>query len=179
MNVSFCGPSVAYAWLFAKRPYVRRRSRFNAWLSSAVQFCRLPGPYLHKSSAMQAICLSMRCLCFLCVPSAIWSQTFVNFDVARTSSTYSTGAFSADQALSAGSGYWCRPRSPAHIVLLVRARLSRLLIFSLMQLRQSQFRRNRDMDWRLERSTKSSWCKAELVSCAFVSAPVAACLFSF
>jgi len=55
--------------------------------------------------------------CFLCfafsVPLAATTQQHVAFDVASTSSTYSSGnlagspAFAAQQALSGGSGYWC------------------------------------------------------------------------
>ena len=49
-------------------------------------------------------------LCALSLPAAVQSETSASFDGASASSVYSTGSFSADQALAAGSGYWCRFR---------------------------------------------------------------------
>ena len=42
-----------------------------------------------------------------CLPLRIRSESLAGFDAASASSVYS-GGFSADQALKAGSGYWCR-----------------------------------------------------------------------
>ena len=61
----------------------------------------------------------VRCLLLLGLPVAVLSQTYVSFDGASASSTYSAGAFSADQALSAGSGYWCRLRLHFHFTAMI------------------------------------------------------------
>lgn len=63
---------------------------------------------LFKLVYFHIMALAMLSFLLLCTPIAIWSQSYVSLDGASASSAYSTGAFSADQALSAGAGYWCR-----------------------------------------------------------------------
>ena len=62
-------------------------------------------------SMMSRLRLSPRLLCALFFfPIAIRSESYASFDGASASSAYST-SFSADLALAAGSGYWCRSRT--------------------------------------------------------------------
>ena len=62
---------------------------------------------LLKMSCASIVTLSLN---VLLLPLACRSESFVGFDAAFASSAYSTG-FSADQALTAGTGYWLRWRS--------------------------------------------------------------------
>jgi len=58
--------------------------------------------------------------CFLsCILACVWAQPYVAFDIAKASSTYSSGNlagspdFAAERALDSGSGYWCSAGSHA------------------------------------------------------------------
>ena len=53
------------------------------------------------------VCLIV-CYSMSCAPLAASSESFVAFDGASASSSYSQDVFAAKQALNAGSGYWCR-----------------------------------------------------------------------
>ena len=44
---------------------------------------------------------------FALVPAT--GQSLVSFDSAQASSTFAAGDFGASEAISKGSGYWCRP----------------------------------------------------------------------
>ena len=52
--------------------------------------------------------MSLQLLLLLSIFSHAFAQSHVAFDRATASSLYSNGAYSAGQALSVGSGYWCR-----------------------------------------------------------------------
>ena len=122
---------------------------------------------LYLFTEMSVACLVLvRCLLLLGLPIAILSQTYVSFDGASASSTYSAGAFSADQALSAGSGYWCRLRLHFHFTAIiayvsVEVALSfNCLFVCRLQFWKSQFWPNCNLGWGSERSAQSFGCKA-------------------
>ena len=71
----------------------------------------------------RVICRAMAFLLRLCLVFGIVLQTLaqnhVPFDRATASSVYSSGSYSAGQALTAGSGYWCRYEKRARHELVV------------------------------------------------------------
>ena len=79
----------------------------TAGLLAAECFCTAPE---HSSRIMRQMCLVLSSVMLV----AAGSQQYVAFDAASASSTHSAGnlagspAFAAQQALSAGSGYWSR-----------------------------------------------------------------------
>ena len=88
--------------------------------------------------------------------SHVFAQSHVAFDRATASSLYSSGAYSAGQALAAGSGYWCR--------------CVRVVTFSrrdnfLVQFWRAHIRADSYMDWASGRAPSRRRYHVELVRC--------------
>ena len=105
----------------------------------------------------------------LVMPLMTFAQNHVAFDRASASSVYSSGGFSAGQALAESSGYWCR----FVICDSLESAASRKFF---LQCWQSLARAARNVDGRFGCSPPRAGHRVKLVMLSFVGYVV--CLFS-
>ena len=88
--------------------------------------------------------------------SHVFAQSHVAFDRATASSLYSSGAYSAGQALAAGSGYWCRC-----VCVVTSSRCNNFFV----QFWRAHIRADSYMDWASGRAPSRRRYHVELVRC--------------
>ena len=113
--------------------------------------------------------LSLVSFALLVMPLMVFAQNHVVFDRASASSVYSSGGFSAGQALAESSGYWCR----FVICDSLESAAARKLF---LQCWQSYVRADRNVDGRFGYSPRRDGHRIKLVMLSFVG--YVACLFN-